>query len=131
MQGGGQGGPTIEVPVVAYPLRGRINPYFWFLGPMFGLSLAAFLLSLGSLLAICLAPVGSTGFNAAPGIYQATIIVAIIIYSLTLGLCALMWGFYILIFFNIFDTAYAQVLMDVSFYIMSLFVMLIIFRNQA
>lgn len=117
MQGVGQGGPTIEVPVVAYPLRGRINPYFWFLAPMFGLSLAAFLLSLGSLLAVCLAPVGSAGFNAAPGIYQAAIVVAIVIYSLTLALCALMWGFYILIFFNIFDTAYAQVLMDVSFFL--------------
>lgn len=104
----------IEVPVVAFPLRGRINPYFWWLIPLFGLALAAALLSLGSLIAVCLAAVGKEGWDAEPGIYQAGTIVAIIIYSLTLALCIVICTSYGFTFFNLLDTKFTQIIVDVS-----------------
>lgn len=101
-----------EVPVIAYPLRGRINPYFWYLVPLIGLTIAAFLLSVGTLLAIILAPIT---FNGVPGIDQAAIVVAIVVMSIVVGICAFMFLFYIGTLFNFFDTQYVQVFIDVSY----------------
>ena len=45
MDMGGGGGAVVEpleTPVVAFPLRGRLNPYFWYLLPLIFISLFAY-----------------------------------------------------------------------------------------
>lgn len=40
--GGGGAIEPLEAPVVAFPLRGRLNPYFWYLLPLIFISIFAY-----------------------------------------------------------------------------------------
>jgi hypothetical protein len=43
--GAGDGSQQIETPIVVFPLRGRLNPYFWYLLPLLFLSIFAYVSS--------------------------------------------------------------------------------------
>lgn len=103
-----------EVPVVVYPVRGRFNPYWYFVVPLITASLTSALCSLGALIASGLIPYNGQLFRQlAPDHYKAAVVLAVIVYSITLGITGFIVASYVAILFNIFDNKYTTVAIDV------------------
>lgn len=107
---------AIIVPVVTFPLRGRFNPYWLFLVPLILLALAAFLLSLGALIASCLIPNNQALWDQlAQPEYKAARIIAIILYSISIAVSLFLMFMYIASLFNVLDSKFTPLFLDVRF----------------
>lgn len=105
---------NVEVPVVVFPIRGRFNPYFIWLIPLILFCITASLCALGALIASCLIPYDYDLFwNLAPPNYQAAVVLAVIVFSIEIGLCAAIAALYGAILFNFLDNKFFPFILDV------------------
>lgn len=107
----------IEVPVVVYPLRGWLNPYWPYLVPLIFIATMAMLLSIGSFVAdLCVIKDWDLFWTNTPGTYETAWILALIVYPLTATLSGVLAAIYTLNVFNFLDSKFTQFALDVNFF---------------
>lgn len=110
-----QNGPTIEVPVVVYPLRGWLNPYWIYLVPLIIIAIMAMLLSIGAFVSdLCVIKDWDVFWTNTPGTYETAWILALIVYPLCAILSGVLAGVYILNVFNFLDSKFTPFALDVG-----------------
>lgn len=107
--------PPATAQVVSIPLRGRCNPYWYYLLPLIILLIAACLLTLGALITTQYIPYKWTAFeDSAPQSYKAARIFGLIAYSIVFIITFFMSVFYWAAMYNCKDSQCAQITLDVN-----------------
>ncbi|RNA23921.1 hypothetical protein BpHYR1_050123 [Brachionus plicatilis] len=103
----------VEVPIAAFPLRGRFNPYFKYLLPLIILRFLILLALLGALISAVIIPRVLANFNnEASQETQDTRVAAIVIFSIAIAVTITLLLLEILNLCNVADSKFVSILIS-------------------
>ncbi|CAF0867947.1 unnamed protein product [Brachionus calyciflorus] len=104
---------AVEVPVAAFPLRGKCNPYIFYLLPLLFLRFLIFLSLLGALICTVIIPKILVNYESeTPEAYKSTRVAGIAIYAVSLGFTLTTFLVELLNGCNIADSRYTPIIIS-------------------